>query len=120
MTGQGSAPSDTHGGTLHVRVDGRVQGVGFRAFVRARAKQLGGIRGWVRNCPDGSVEVAASGAPDALTALRDAIKTGPPRAAVHTVHELPPIPLDVHDDFVVVRTTASDQEPPHKQWWHFW
>ena len=45
---------------LHVVVRGRVQGVGFRWFVREAARALG-LAGWVRNRPDGSVEVAAEG-----------------------------------------------------------
>ena len=43
---------------VHVIVRGRVQGVYFRASARDRARQLG-LRGWVRNCTDGSVEILA-------------------------------------------------------------
>src|SRR5262249_61105815 len=50
-------------------VRGRVQGVGFRWFVEREAHMLG-LGGWVRNNPDGSVEVLAMGTPDQLSGLR--------------------------------------------------
>ena len=73
---------------LHVAVRGRVQGVGFRWFVRERARRLG-LAGWVRNQRDGSVEVAARGAADALRALESALRDGPEGAQVTAVDELP-------------------------------
>ena len=76
---------------LHVVVRGRVQGVGFRWFVRERARRLG-LAGWVRNQRDGSVEVAARGAADALHALEAALREGPDGADVTSVDELPPAP----------------------------
>lgn len=51
--------------TVHVVVRGIVQGVGFRAFT-VRAAQRHGVRGWVRNLPDGTVEIAAQGAPESF------------------------------------------------------
>lgn len=63
------------------RVEGRVQGVGFRQATRAKATALG-LRGWVRNLPDGRVEGLASGHPVALGALRDWLALGPPAASV--------------------------------------
>lgn len=63
------------------RVEGRVQGVGFRQATRAKAMALG-LRGWVRNLPDGRVEGLASGHPVALCALRDWLALGPPAASV--------------------------------------
>jgi acylphosphatase len=74
---------------LHVAVRGRVQGVGFRWFVRERARRLG-LAGWVRNQHDGSVEVAARGAADALRALEAALREGPDGAYVMSIDELPP------------------------------
>ena len=67
-------------------VRGRVQGVGFRWFVREQARALG-LAGWVRNLADGDVEVAASGAPAALASLRDALHRGPDGARVSAVQD---------------------------------
>lgn len=63
---------------------GGVQGVYFRASTVDRARALG-IRGWVRNCADGSVEVVASGSDEALAELVRWLWTGPPAAAVASV-----------------------------------
>ena len=52
-------------------ISGRVQGVGFRWFVRVQARRLG-LAGWVANAPDGSVEIAASGEQARLDDLRRA------------------------------------------------
>ena len=69
---------------LHVRVTGVVQGVGFRWFVREKARRLG-LAGWVRNLSDGSVEVAATGDPGQIDLLLDELKKGPPGAMVALV-----------------------------------
>ena len=63
------------------RFHGRVQGVGFRAFC-AGAARARGLRGWVRNEPDGSVSAEAEGAPAALDALRDYLEKAHPFARV--------------------------------------
>jgi acylphosphatase len=57
-------------------VSGRVQGVGFRWFVLRRAEPLG-LRGWVRNLPDGRVEVVAAGPAHAVESLDADLRTGP-------------------------------------------
>jgi acylphosphatase len=72
---------------LHVLVRGRVQGVGFRWFVRETARDLG-LAGWVRNRPDGTVEVAAEGNAVTLERLRDELQKGPPGAAVSSLDDL--------------------------------
>ena len=69
---------------LHVRVTGVVQGVGFRWFVREKARRLG-LAGWVRNLPDGSVEVVASGEQGQIDLLQGELKKGPPGAVVDSV-----------------------------------
>jgi acylphosphatase len=60
---------------LHARVTGRVQGVGFRYYVMTAASQIG-LRGWVRNRRDGSVEVLAEGDREKLDLLVQALKRG--------------------------------------------
>jgi acylphosphatase len=67
-------------------VRGRVQGVGFRWFVEREAHMLG-IAGWVRNNPDGSVEVLAMGTRDQLSGLRSRLREGPRAARVDDVDE---------------------------------
>jgi membrane protein YqaA with SNARE-associated domain/acylphosphatase len=66
------------------RLEGRVQGVGFRAFIRREAQRLG-LAGWTRNAPDGSVEVEAAGGPDSLASFEERLRQGPPGAGVDRV-----------------------------------
>jgi acylphosphatase len=73
---------------LHVLVRGRVQGVGFRWFVRETARRAD-VAGWVRNRPDGSVEVAGEGTDSAIESMRRALALGPPGALVSSVEDLP-------------------------------
>ncbi len=75
---------------IHLRVEGKVQGVGFRWFVCEMAEELG-VSGWVRNTPSGDVEVAASGEAAKLAILETAIGRGPTGARVTTIHRLPPL-----------------------------
>ena len=63
---------------------GRVQGVGFRYFVYMRARELG-IRGWVRNLEDGSVQVHAEGSQDQVQDFFLTIRSGPRSAVVNQV-----------------------------------
>ena len=60
----------------HVVVRGNVQGVGFRYFARQRA-QVHGVSGFVRNQPDGSVELHAEGTAEALRAFESDLRRGP-------------------------------------------
>ena len=73
--------SESETSRLHVVLKGRVQGVGFRYFVRDNARALE-IRGWVRNRWDGSVEVLAEGERPALDKLLTALRRGPRGAMV--------------------------------------
>ena len=72
---------------------GRVQGVGYRWFVWREAERLG-LRGLVRNLPDGSVEVIAEGVEDSLDRLERALSRGPSVAHVERV-EKSDVPHDV-------------------------
>ncbi|MCC6386898.1 MAG: acylphosphatase [Dehalococcoidia bacterium] len=75
-------------------VSGRVQGVGFRDFVQARARALG-LTGYVRNLPDGrSVEAVAAGPAAALDALAAAIREGPGGSHVATFEAMPAAAID--------------------------
>ena len=74
---------------IHLRVVGKVQGVGFRWFVREKAVRLG-IAGWVRNTPSGDVEVAASGDDKTLEQLIAAVRRGPEGAQVIDVQRITP------------------------------
>jgi len=81
------------------RVRGRVQGVGFRYFVEQTAKRLG-VRGWVRNDDDGSVEVYAAGRAEQLAELAGYLWKGPRWAEVRGVDESE-APLEDHSGFFV-------------------
>ena len=76
---------------VRLRVSGRVQGVGFRRFVERSGEALG-LAGWVRNGPDGSVELEVEGDPDDIDSLRANVKRGPPTAIVRDVVEVPAHP----------------------------
>jgi acylphosphatase len=67
-----------------IRVEGRVQGVGFRAWTHAVATELG-VRGWVSNRYDGSVEVHAAGPADVIEELTRRLHSGPRGASVTRV-----------------------------------
>lgn len=67
-----------------LRVTGHVQGVFFRAWTREQADRLG-LKGWVRNCPDGSVEAHVEGEDSKVRWLIDMIGNGPPHGRVDQV-----------------------------------
>lgn len=70
--------------SLHAVVHGDVQGVGFRYFVQRCARETG-LAGWVRNRPDGSVELVAEGSKAALQRLLEQVSRGPGLAEVGRV-----------------------------------
>jgi len=70
----------------HVLVRGRVQGVGYRAFVDREARARG-LEGWVRNLRDGSVEALFAGAEDEVAAMIAACRRGRSPARVEAVQE---------------------------------
>jgi len=73
---------------LHLRIYGRVQGVGFRYCLTREARQLG-LSGWVRNRSDGSVEALASGSQEAVQQLLAWSRRGPSVACVDRVESQP-------------------------------
>lgn len=81
-------------------VRGRVQGVGFRWFVEREAHILQ-ITGWVRNNPDGSVEVLAVGTSQQLAGLRARLQEGPRAARVDNVNESEADPVSGLNSFQV-------------------
>ncbi|TMK86326.1 MAG: acylphosphatase [Actinobacteria bacterium] len=69
---------------IHLLVSGQVQGVFFRAEAARRARSLG-LGGFVRNTPDGQVEAAFEGDPNAVDAMVEWCRSGPPLAEVGDV-----------------------------------
>ena len=70
---------------VHVIVEGRVQGVFFRAFTRDEAVRLG-LSGWVRNRPNGSVEAVVEGEKSAVGKMLQWFHEGSPHSIVEKVH----------------------------------
>jgi acylphosphatase len=77
--------------TRQLRITGRVQGVGFRYSLRREA-QRHGVRGWVRNRLDGSVEAIVQGEPQAVACVVEWARRGPPAAQVDDLRESDPEP----------------------------
>lgn len=83
------------------RIKGNVQGVGFRYFVHKKAKALL-LKGYVKNLPDGSVEVCAYGEKTAIEKLEKELSIGPPAAAVFSIVSFDPSSkLEEMDDFEI-------------------
>ncbi len=88
--------------TISIIVSGKVQGVFFRQSTKEKANQAG-IRGEVRNTPDGKVAILATGDREKLDELIDWCRQGPPRARVTAV-EVTNLPLQAFDDFSIIRS----------------
>lgn len=73
--------------TVHVRIEGNVQGVGYRAWTKSTADDMH-LLGWVRNRRDGSVEAVFQGAPDEVDAMLLKCQSGPRHASVNKVETL--------------------------------
>ena len=74
--------------TRHLRIAGRVQGVGYRDALRREALAIG-VAGWVRNRRDGTVEAILQGAPETVDAVLAWARRGPPAARVSGVDTQP-------------------------------
>ena len=72
-------------------ISGRVQGVGFRYFTEAAAAREG-LHGWVRNLPDGSVEIVAEGEAEAIERFERFVSHGPRGARVSGVQAFDELP----------------------------
>jgi acylphosphatase len=77
-----------------VRILGRVQGVFFRQWALNQARTLG-VSGWVRNCPDGTVEARVIGDEAAVAKMIAAMHQGPSQAQVEDVHVEPVEPEEI-------------------------
>jgi acylphosphatase len=78
----GEAPVDQR--SVRVRIEGRVQGVGYRYWTERVAGDLG-LDGWVRNRRDGAVEALFVGSPDDVAEMLERCRDGPPAAQVTSV-----------------------------------
>ena len=87
---------------IHVIVRGRVQGVGFRAFVEHQALSRG-VEGWVRNRRDGTVEAVFAGDTASVEAMIGACKTGPRGSRVDDIEQRDA----VEDDLLALRRQAE-------------
>ncbi|CAN5758757.1 acylphosphatase [soil metagenome] len=84
-------------------ITGRVQGVSYRASTIDEARAIGGVTGWVKNCPDGSVMLEVEGAPTAVAALLAWCEHGPPSARVAKVAVDDLAPTGADRSFTTVR-----------------
>ncbi|GAB4518506.1 MAG: acylphosphatase [Roseibium sp.] len=76
--------------TVHLLIEGRVQGVGYRAWC-AREAEARSLSGWVRNLASGAVETVITGPSDTVVDMVDALWQGPSLARVNTVRDLEPV-----------------------------
>lgn len=83
-------------------VEGQVQGVGFRWSTLRYASRIG-VGGWVRNLPDGRVEVVAKGTPNQLAELERFVRDGPGPAYVENVEKTSIPHEDVTDKTFVIK-----------------
>ena len=87
-------------GRVHMWVSGRVQGVGFRAYVLRNGTLLG-LAGWVRNQGYDQVETVAEGPRPSLERFIEMVRNGPPASRVDSDHVDWEIPLEGFSRFVV-------------------
>ncbi len=86
---------------IKAMVSGKVQGVGFRMYTRAQAKQLG-VCGYVRNLSNGNVEIVAEGTVEAIDALLVWAKSGSPSAVVKNLEvEVITHNIEEFEDFAI-------------------
>jgi acylphosphatase len=86
---------------LVVWVRGRVQGVGFRWFTRAKALEIGGLSGFALNLDDGRVQVVAEGSQDGCQSLLDWLQGDDTPGQVDGVTEIWDTPRGIYEDFAI-------------------
>ncbi len=89
--------------TRHLRISGRVQGVGYRDALRGAALEHG-VDGWVRNRRDGTVEAVLQGEVAAVLAVVDWARRGPPASRVDRVDAAPEADGRRHEGFKLLPT----------------
>ncbi len=87
---------------VHLMIEGKVQGVFYRASAKKMADELG-ICGWVRNADEGHVEILAKGNYKEVTAYIDWCKQGPPRAVVSNLIVTEKDDSEIFEGFEIVR-----------------
>ncbi len=85
---------------IHLKIIGLVQGVGYRVWASRTAKLLD-LKGWVKNCPDDSVEAEAQGPEEKVQAFIQACHQGPARAQVKEVKTKRLPNLEAFEDFQI-------------------
>ncbi|ADL13194.1 acylphosphatase [Acetohalobium arabaticum] len=86
---------------LHIFISGRVQGVGFRNFIRTKAEELN-LTGWIKNLEDGRVEAVFAGRENKVKEISAAVQTGPSLARVDNVDSKQEEYVDEFDKFRIV------------------
>ena len=94
----GAAPKDARG--AHAVISGRVQGLGVPTFAQREAKLLS-LGGFVRNLPDGKIEVAVEGPPDGVATFLKKLEQGPRGARPEKVDARDVAPLGIYDGFEI-------------------
>ena len=89
---------------LHVIIEGRVQGVGYRFFARENALKLG-LTGWVRNTYDGNVEGYAEGTKENLEKWVSVLQKGPRSSFVTTIRQDWKVPQGKFKTFQIAPTS---------------
>jgi acylphosphatase len=86
---------------IHVLISGKVQGVGFRQFIKHQANKLN-ILGWVKNLPDGRVEAVFTGDNSGLEKLIEICRKGPFLAEVSDI-KIEDLPDQPYDTFEIIK-----------------
>ena len=86
--------------TVHVIIAGKVQGVFFRDYTLQKAKELG-VKGWVRNLPNGSVEAMIEGQPASVDGMIEWFYRGSPLSLVSDVQVDEILPTETLSDFAI-------------------